>query len=131
MRFPFVLRVDHEEIVTELRAQNEILRTQYEQLYDSMMLEKCGVQMFGTFPPEVVEAMKPKEQPVTPAPAVADVEPLTEEDDDLRELTSIGRTNPSQVGARLSRLMLRRSMKQALAARPSQFMKAVERSGTA
>jgi len=137
MRFPLMFRADHDETVRILREEHEKLiaglrqqleerRAQYEQLFDTMLLEKCGEQKYGSYPPEVVAKMQPK-----PEEPVAENPPLTEEDEEQNLLTSLARTSPSKVGPTLARLQMRRTLKLAKAARPSNFQTAVEKSGNA
>ena len=112
MKFPFVLRSQHDELVEALRQQLAEQQQELHRLKDWVFEKTFGIQLHDSLP-------RLEEQ--TSAPA----EPLTEEEvrdrqkeADQRELATIRRLRPSQLGPALEKRMVKRVHDMALAARP-------------
>lgn len=113
MRFPFVLRSQHEEMVGLLRQQLEDREKELRRIKDLIFKEHFGVQIHDTLPENapVVQASAP---PAAPEEETRD----REKEADARKLATIRRLRPSQLGPELERRMNKRVLDMARAAHP-------------
>lgn len=112
MKFPFVLRSQHDEMVEDLRRQIADQQQELHRLKDRIFQEIWGIQLHDSLP---------KAEAQTSAPAEPEVEEEARDLDkeaDQRELRTIRRLRPSQLGPALERRMVKKVHDMALAALP-------------
>lgn len=116
MKFPFVFRSHHDEMVAELRRQLVDRERELHRLTDLIFKNTFGVQLHDT----IAEAAQPLEAPEVPLSPEKEAELKAEQEaaDERARLTSIWRTRPSQLGPYLERAMKKSTRRRAQAARP-------------
>jgi hypothetical protein len=112
MRFPFVLRSQHDEVVAVYAQRVDALEKELHRLKDLIFQNAFGVQLHDTLPVQMVPPVE------TPAPEPERSEDDREHDDEMRRLAAIKRTRPSQLGPAMSQMMQRRAMRMARAVFP-------------
>ena len=114
MKFPFVSRSHHEEMVAELRRQLEERTRELHRIKDLIFKQQFGVQLYDTLP---AEAQPEPEAPKTREDAI--VESLEDADRQAKNrIASLWRTSPSKVGPALAQELRNKQIRQAHAARP-------------
>jgi hypothetical protein len=113
MRFPFVTRSHHEEVVTMLRETLAAREKELHRLKDLIFQREFGVQLYDSLPADA-----PVQTAAEPEPEPEPARDL-EQERDARELTALARTRPSQLGPAMERKMRRDVMRMAQAAHPT------------
>jgi hypothetical protein len=122
MRFPFVLRSQHDEFVVHLRQQLADRDRELERLYDLIFKHQFGEQVFDTLaaPAEAVAEGLPV---ITTSAEETEIEPPEDIEErqraeDIRRLQSIARTRPSTLGSAMAQMKSRDLIRKARAANP-------------
>lgn len=114
MKLP-VSRSRYDEVVGDLRTRVAELEKERKRIYDAIFKHQFGVQIFDTL----------KSEESTPEPVLSKEEQEVveaESRDSYRraKLTSIARTNPSQLAPAIAQMMVQKTTERAKAAHPSQ-----------
>src|SRR2546430_4555911 len=120
MRFPFVTRSHHEEVVCLLKSQITGLA---KLLYPEGVPEEFQLLLGIEIPvsPQLKLQAEPEPEPAAIIEEVEQEEthPNRAKEEEIRRLRSVARTNPSRLGRELERAMARDAMQRANSAHPS------------
>lgn len=115
MKFPFVTRAHHEEVVNLLRSQLAgLART----LYGGDVPKEFQMLLGVEIPDTGEKAPEPKDQPMTRDQQIEEEE-AQRQMANRAELKSLMRTSPSKVGPRLEQMMKQTTYYAAKAANPA------------
>lgn len=115
MNWP-VSRSRYDEVVGDLRTRVAELEKERKRIYDAIFKHQFGIQIFDTLQAD---------EPTQPEPVLSKEEQEVaeaESRDSYRKakLTSIARTNPSQLAPAIAQMMVQKTTERAKAAHPSQ-----------